>query len=260
MNKRDLILSLTENEQIILRPYGPYQVSDLYCCDVIRVLFYKNNGYRLLPHTTFPILHEWLTSFCRLLVAGMAKELILPEPINKNIGYCYNQYLQEWRNGRKIEDMSICDFKLCFYSDAATFMYNNENGDIVLEIAPIYRWGVKKRIKNFLPYKVFLRRYRPLNVVTIPTERAYVCLRQAIELINAIQSNSDRLSRQYDSKAGIEYKPPIVKIPPIIWALHEGLQYEMSTARKNIFIQAGFSEYAYWWESLTDRQRESLLV
>lgn len=76
-----------------------------------------------------------------------------------------------------------------------TWLYNNSNGDIILDITPNYKWhfgdldSEPEDDPNFITYDEFIKNYRPYLSRIVPTEIAQQWLQQANELWNFLKEN-----------------------------------------------------------------------
>lgn len=68
----------------------------------------------------------------------------------------------------------------------STLLYNR-NGEIILQVIPIFRWFINK-----IPYKVFIRNYRPYLTRIISHETAQKWLDQVVKLRKIMLDNYER--------------------------------------------------------------------
>ena len=87
----------------------------------------------------------------------------------------------------------------------STLLYNR-NGEIILQVVPIFRWFI-----NQIPYKVFIRNYRPYLTRTISRETAQGWLDKVVQLRKIMLDNYDRdkanmVEEVWSSKKSVEHK------------------------------------------------------
>ena len=99
----------------------------------------QNNNTYLLSNDTFIFNLQIFKSFS---VKLLCNKLILETPITNDIGYLFNEYLQKKpstvyeieENGEESDWIGTQYMLWC--EDNATWLYNRENDNIVLEITP----------------------------------------------------------------------------------------------------------------------------
>lgn len=269
-NKRDVIFTLDENSQIIMRPGGSIEMQQMHCCNLAKVFFVKDNNEHTISYYSLPFYHEILDTYSRLIFNAIADELRLPESFNKDIGYIYNEY--EMKNHSKVYPMSIklneefcfSNYQLFRSASKNSWLYNDKDGSIVLEIGPSYPWdSYKKRTKGLISFKKFLKNYAPFYKTKIPVDLAYQWLKQILYLKQVINENViktrerrvDRNKPQDASALKLEYDFPAI----VLSDMYGYMRKDLSEKHKEIFIRAGFSDCAYWWQNLTDAEQNELI-
>lgn len=269
-NKRDVIFSLTSNDQIVIRPSGTITMQEMHCCHVAKIFLTQGNSEYVLSSFNLPFYHEPLDIFNNLIFKAIAGELTLPESFTKDIGYIDNEYeIKQYCNtypmSIKADDaLYSYTYQLFRTTSRNTWLYNDKDGSIILEITPNYPWSAyKRRSSGLISFKKFLKNYRPFYKVKIPIDLAYQWLRQILNLKQTIKENAIKIkglkktqSKDQDTNTlESEYDFPSMILFDMFGCMRQGL----SEKHKGIFIKAGFSHYAYWWENLTNAERENLI-
>lgn len=135
--------------------------------------------------------YEHFSSLCYFVAeSGYIQELInekksLDESIMYDLGFEWNQFFQG------VQKSNICFKYHCFSNDHKgirpyynSWMYNDENGNVVFEITPFYPWHGKTKKSNpdFITYKQFMKDYKPTLITTIPKENLKQWIDQAKKL------------------------------------------------------------------------------
>lgn len=132
-----------------------------------------------------------LSDFCYFITkSGRFQKLInnqmmLDKSVVQDPGFEWNQYFEGI-----IQDTEV-DQYLC-WSNAhkqvppyfISWMYNDENGNIIFEITPFYPWhdARKKSHPDFITYKKFMKNYKSILKTMIPKENLQQWIIQAQEL------------------------------------------------------------------------------
>jgi hypothetical protein len=148
-----------------------------------------------------------------LLTKALNKKLKLHKSITKDIGYLYNQNLRAVYTKKtkthseltykKVENIDVWageDYQLFCY-DPATWLYNDNGDNIILEMTPVYPWHFyelddAQQQKNYIPYEEWIKNYKPLLIRTIPKDVVEQWLHQAQEILKKIEENIARLHKQ----------------------------------------------------------------
>ncbi|MCX5923138.1 MAG: hypothetical protein NTU89_01080 [Candidatus Dependentiae bacterium] len=129
--------------------------------------------------------------------------------INKNknslIGYQWSQYLQKRKRKSLVYDRTRGGIQWVGYlhnlfetshgiDRPASWLYNDEHGNIILEITPVYPWFSSKPEagETFVKYSEWMKSYKPLLIRTISKETAQQWLKQIDELIEVVKANDER--------------------------------------------------------------------
>lgn len=181
---------LPDEEKIIIE--SPYPINEFACCDEIPILFLYGKDHYVL---NTDLLREAMSMFAIFLERALANQLPLHESIKQDIGFLWNEELQEKpglvyekfndRNYWVGQSHLLWDTPSTVKPETTTWLYNDNNGSIVLEITPTYPWHFVKPKKREIkiPYEEWMSGYKPFIVRTIPREVAEQWLKQAQELV-----------------------------------------------------------------------------
>jgi hypothetical protein len=197
MKKYEIIFILNYQEKIIVQ--SPYPIHELVPCDEIPILFLYNKHHYVL-NTDF--IHEAMYKLRALLTKALANKLPLHKSIKKNIGYLWNEYLQD-KPGFVYKTVDGFDYWVgqsnllwntpsTVKPETATWLYNDNNGSIILEITPTYPWHFvePKEGEVKIPYEQWIMQYKPLIIRIIPREVAEQWLKQAQDLVAMLEKHN----------------------------------------------------------------------
>jgi hypothetical protein len=118
--------------------------------------------------------------------------------MQNNVGYCWNHVLNQKINDHQLFDDNynyLNNFLVWSRANHVTFLYNNNQGDIVFEVIPLYpftyAYGKNKRTYGY--FAKWMKSYKPILKTIISPEVAQQWILQAEEMIAFIIHNSDRL-------------------------------------------------------------------
>lgn len=180
-----------------------------YSYDYISLSFIDNDK-------TIPIMEGSLIDVPEMLTALLPKainnELQLSQSITHDIGFLWNEYLQEKTN-HTFEEKTIDNGRTKQWIGLNHLLWNpahgnsswlyNDNGNIILEITPTYKWHYSKPAEeeSFISYDEFIKNYKPLLTITIPKKVALDWLKQAENLLHEIEANDAKFLRQNNEKS-----------------------------------------------------------
>jgi hypothetical protein len=203
----DIIFRLNDNDQ--------FRIEQLSCyCQI--PIFFVSGGQYWLSNDALP---DGVRYLHKLLSRALDNKLQLHDSIKKGIGYLdnvridyeYHQFDEDedkdWEPcpelAYELQDGYPCwvgfryNFLAC--SDFATWIYNDKNGTIVLEITPQYpHFDAKDTSKVRISYDGWLKEYKPLFVRIISPDIARQWLQQADQVIGHIEKRW----AEAESKAG----------------------------------------------------------
>ena len=165
-------------------------VNQLILCSPGKIeLWYKNKALYLLQTNGSSCISSLWDAILRMqdgLEAALKGELEVPADW-PSVGYMLNKYFEdpiEYKAKQKHKPLYY--LLLSLVQTPATLLYN-KNGDIVLQIAPIFDSSINK-----IPYKVFIRNYRPYLTRTISHKTAQGWLEQVVKLRKIMLDNYER--------------------------------------------------------------------
>src|ERR1700735_1642192 len=153
INMSCILFKLNDIDNIVIEFEG--SLSKINCCSLTSItLYFKEQKYCIVKD----YLYYYMDLFRTLLIKVINNEFQLHESITKDIGYLGNESFQnksylvyeeqndEWV-GEKHSVWSGNGF--------ATWLYNNQFGDIIFEITPFYSFHYKKSdaVLSFIPYE-----------------------------------------------------------------------------------------------------------
>lgn len=198
------VLQLNKLISIKIDSFGA--IETLYPCDeVIVTLCRESNEYNLAEDCV----RVELESLQGLLSSALRNNAPLHESIKQDIGYLWNEELQNkpgltyesldsgtayWVGLRNLLWETRGNAKLVLSS----WLYNDSDGSIVLEITPSYPWHFKtsSRKEKFITYEQWLQKYKPLEKFIIPKNVASAWKDQITSVLESIEKNVAALKNQ----------------------------------------------------------------
>lgn len=174
----------------------------IFCCEEIE-LFFCNGKIKLQLSNDFA--EETISSLKILLTKAINNNLWLDESIDKNLGYLWNDDLHKYSDpnfkpSKNHPDWAGLNYHMWSTNDIAlditdTWLYNDSDGNIILEITPRYKWlfgdldSKPEDDPNFITYNEFMKNYQPYISRIIPLKVAQQWLQQANELLDLSEEN-----------------------------------------------------------------------
>lgn len=199
IDKNQKIEIVSENPQKLLFRYEKVQI------------YYHNLSSKVKLKILDKYIIEVLDKFEIMLKLILNKHLELDKSMTENIGFLWNEYLQEKTNHIFIEEKSEskeCEswigtnYILWSIWGLETWIYSKKN-TIYLEITPVYKWHFDEPEKNekFIPYDEFIKNYEPIAVIKISKETAKKWLAKTEKLLKYIKLNDPE---EWDIKESIQ--------------------------------------------------------
>lgn len=196
MNNIILKLDLNEIEGLIFKAEN--KVEDLFFCEDIEISLHADQEYRL----TIDCLQYTFRSFITDLNYAIDGKLSLHSSIKYDLGYMWNEkcsgessidfYFENIESHKSWVGKRYILFSAPgkFNPRLTTWLYNNELGDITLEVTPSYRWHFDdpEPGENYISYADFIKNYKPILFRTIPKQVAQEWVEQAQNLLQAVES------------------------------------------------------------------------
>lgn len=198
-DSRKINFNISENELIEFLLLC--DIDDMNNCEDIEI-FYINQGNRYqISNDCFSYS---LGQFKDLLDKVLNNKLKLHKSINHDIGYLWNEYLQNKQGHNFIQQKIYKDVNdhdwvgekyLLWESPKkyTTWLYN-KNESIYFEVAPSYKWHFvdPKKGENFVAYEEWIKSYEPIAIIELKRAVAQELLKRTEELMVLIN--------EYDKK------------------------------------------------------------
>jgi hypothetical protein len=202
MKNHEIVFTLNKKEKIIVELMEPLVL--IGCGQGVPIFFMQGSGKVKIDSDDM----RWdMNSLSSLLTAALRNRLTLHESIKENIGYLYAQlvfYGFDRHMAKKQglifdeEDEWVGTKHLLFAYDIAIWIYNDQQGAIILEFTPWYKGNYFdfEGETDFTQYEQFLKDYKPLFTRTLPRDVAQQWLDQANSILKQITENSERFEKE----------------------------------------------------------------
>lgn len=188
MNNSPFIFTFSDSEYLEIKMHSIEEA--LHCCTQIPMIYSMKSQEILLSVGS---VKTNMYNFSKLLRKALAQNLQFDASIQKDIGYLFNQDLHEAGKNLKYETFGALEFwvgenyKLWAYQ-SASWLYNDQDGNIVFEITPLY---IPKNQKfDAQEYQDFMQEYAPIHSIRISHERAQLLLQKAELIVHEIEDHS----------------------------------------------------------------------
>ena len=196
-----IILILGDNELIIIDYQKP--LNEITCHDESSIIFKKNNAEIILTHD---FLYHNLCELAFLLEKALRNQLTMHKSITQDLGFLFNQY-SAYICGEKLKEPTHLilisennnkywpgnDYNL-WAKNFVSWIYNKPDGSIVFEITPFYpfMYCEPKEEPHYIPYKEWIKTYKPYFITTLSKEKASMLLKQTKDIIKIIEQNQNK--------------------------------------------------------------------
>jgi len=181
----DLIFFLNDTTYMQIMPTG--LLHEIHCCSEVPLFFvHKNKKYPV----GWANLASDLNGLRMLLHKALAGQLSLPDSINTDIGYLYNQ--SYYANHEIIWEG---DNYLLWHNKYITWLYNDEYSNMIMEVTPMYL-GYWRKCRE--PYDEWIKKYKPVFKGIIPPGVARQWIAQVERIMALIDANSERMKREWE--------------------------------------------------------------
>ncbi|MCX5922876.1 MAG: hypothetical protein NTX86_06145 [Candidatus Dependentiae bacterium] len=184
MKTQNIILIIDDSQ--FLSMVIPFEYERLHVCDEIKIFFETSDNIQYLLFDDS--ISFALEPFKVLLTEAIDNACKLHDSIKENIGFLWNQEL----SGRVSLPLKsgtnfwVGEHNLLWEKRGlSTWLYNRDN-DIVLEIAPVYKWHYiepKKSDTDYITYDEWIKNYKPLKIIKIDKRVAEEWLKKTEELL-----------------------------------------------------------------------------
>ena len=195
--KKTIIKFIIDNTKYLtLKMMGP--VEEIYLFDDITIVYHDARKQYVLYTKDFVC--EALRGFESVLKLAIKNQFVLHESIQKDIGYLWNEYLEEKEEQHNFVEKSLEGIIYWVggkhhlfqskFKEYDTWLYNKD-GEIYLEITPYYQWHFDEPQKNenFIPYEEFIKNYKPLVILKIDKGQAEEWLKIVSNLVIIAEKN-----------------------------------------------------------------------
>jgi hypothetical protein len=185
-------LTLTPTQYITFESFKSFeQMLPLYDAKV--VLHIENKNYILADES----IKDVLTTLCFTLQKCLHNMLSLDNSINQDIGLMWNNFLHE--DGEFVYEgqfwiglkYSVWQAPSNVHPCLATWLYNDQQGNIIIEITENYFWHYTEPDGDarYISYQQFIQQYQPLLKHTLQHNVAEQWLQQAKSWLNMLEEN-----------------------------------------------------------------------
>lgn len=193
----NLTFFLTNKEKILIQQ----DLNDLIdLCYESPIFWIDSSKELLLSHDSVRMNMGW---FNGMLHQALLDKLKLPNSINQNIGYQYNRDINEDNPNIEYEKIETIKswignrYKL-WSNSVETWMYNDDHGNIILEITPVYPKTFRdpEEDLDMQDYQNWMKSYAPILIRTIPRNIAETWLKQTEDILEEIKANIKMLQEK----------------------------------------------------------------
>ena len=209
----ELICKLTEFESLKMIVEDNINFNQIdFCCSEFQVYFLNKKNLQLcIGEQTAGIFFE---AFIKRLKESINNKLQLHKSIVKNLGFMENEYCHEFPHEKP-------EFIMVQTSDGTsnywigsnyeiwktytgtnpmvtTWMYNDLDDNIILEVTPLYKWSFLPddlEDPEFETYDEFIKKFKPLIHRVIPREIAIEWLEQSMKVYRGFFSTEENYIR-----------------------------------------------------------------
>lgn len=205
MKTTEICLKIDHSNYLTIEFKGA--IKDLYLLDDITVVYHENKKKYILQE--YDCVAGPLRDFVFDLNAAIKHELVVHESIDQDLGYLWNEYLQDKKGHNFVKAPLEKDStfwvglrNLVLSSQQYETWLYNKNGAIFFEITPLYKWHHSEPKKNekYISYDEFIKNYKPLVIIKLENKVAKSWLRTVSRLLKIAQKNYDIVRAAEDAK------------------------------------------------------------
>lgn len=198
---RILTFVLTPDTKITINAAEP--ITMIGCCYDDEVIFENNNKKIDLGSQT---VRDDIATLNGPLRKALNNALHLDETITDILGYLFNQYtyqlstddVEEYVFFKEVDNFWVGDRHQIWTSLYSTWLYNNESGAIVFEIAPVFPGFFTGKDLDVDAYHEWMKSFKLYYQTIIPRAIAQKWLEQTDELLKIIDDNTRRFTEEYE--------------------------------------------------------------
>lgn len=191
---KQFFLELNKNQYFEFKSFeSVYRLLPLYDA---RVIFHNNKDQMIVADVC---IIDLLESVIHLLGKALKTSAQLHISITDDIGFLWNKELHG-EEGLKYEGDFWVGMRNYLWGapgkvqpNLATWIYNDVNGNIIIEITENYFWHHKDpdQGENYITYEEFMQNYKPYFISIISHELASQWIEQAEVLLKIIKGNEE---------------------------------------------------------------------
>ena len=181
-------------------------IDSIVLFDLINISFYGKNNYPLGQDCFNYLIRRIKAFFKRALENKLKLHLSLSDKAESSLlGYQWCKYLKKNDRkdlvcGKESEGVGWVGYRHALFESSSefrpsTWLYNDEHGNIIFELTPVYPWFDSKPEsgETFIKYSEWMKNYQPILTRTISKETAQQWIKQIDELIKVVKKNDKRL-------------------------------------------------------------------
>ena len=200
---KELVLKLSQTESIQIIPDSGLDFEDVdHCYGEIVAIFVDHDKGLIIGEATPS---NFFAACIIRLQKALNNELGLHPSIKQNLGYMENKYSHQLphlssdfvkilsKTGESLYWVGLDYHVWSAYTTTkpmvATWLYNDDQGNIIFEVTPLYRWSFfpdEPEDPDFITYEEFMQNYKPLLTRVIPRNVAITWLEQMIKTFRSI--------------------------------------------------------------------------
>jgi hypothetical protein len=194
LNDFNIVFKINKAEDIIIELNEALE--NVHCCYNADI-FYINNLYKTSIASDF--IRYSLAILKGLLTKALKNKLRLHRSITNDIGYLYNEELQDkpglfYKTSKEGRKFWIGESYSLWNSSLDSWLYNDKDGNIIFEITPTYPsyYTEPETSTDYISYEEWIKSYKPFLIRKIPVEVARQWLDQANAILKKIEENVAR--------------------------------------------------------------------
>ncbi len=178
-------------------------IEEIFRCDDIQIKFNNSDKSLLLANDCMLYL---LREFKTMLEDALDTNLTLHKSITQNIGFMNNQNMNnnpnltyEKHEGQNFwvgSNYSLWGTPGNARPNLTTWLYNDKNKNIVMEITPNYPWHFQdpEPTDNYVSYESFMKNYNSYLTQIIPPETACKWIKQIDYILKIAKENENSVN------------------------------------------------------------------
>ena len=204
-----LTFTLNHHEKFIIKIDNSDDI--IHCCYQSEVILFLNNKKIIIGKS---IIADFAQELKNKLTLALLNELQLHISIQKNIGYYWNQWLNE--DNPDLFYLQDQDSKYWIginyflwgtsggaVNKFATWLYNDAQGNIIFEVTPLFPgtlvdWNDPVEMQAYQEWME--KKYKPFFTRIIPKDLAMQWLNQADTILTTIRENVKILKEKYENE------------------------------------------------------------